>query len=146
MKKEHMGSGVGMGNHHTDAKRVFTWLWHSWLEAQRDIPLLRWVALAAFFAAGAALYLASAEGKTVLDIAVYGMITLLFVLAIPVILYLLFEVYRKHRSDAIFDSKRLADHIRKVARQEIEANEESKLALENTLMMMKPQTESRSKR
>ena len=141
-----MGYGAGMGAHHIDAKRVFTWLWHSWLEALKEIPLLRWVALAALFAAGAALYLAASEGKSILDIAVYGMITLLFVLAVPVIFYLLFEVYRKHRSDAIFDSKRLADHIRKVAKEEIEANEEAKLALENTLMMMKPHAETRSKR
>jgi hypothetical protein len=47
---------------------------------------------------------------------------ILFILAIPVIFYLLFEIYRKHRTDAIFDSKRLADLIRRISLEEIESH------------------------
>ena len=138
MRKGSMGYGAAMGAQHTKASRAFSWLWHSWMEAQSELPILRWLALAAVANAGLAAYLAVAEGNTVLDAVVYGMIALLFVMAFPVIYYLLFEVYRKHRSDAIFDSRRLTDLIRKIAREELEADAEEKMALENTLLMMRP--------
>ena len=136
MKKEAMGHGVGVGMHGTNAKRAYAWLWHSWVEAQRELPSLRWISLAAVVSALGVLYLAVSEGKTLLDMVIYGAIAFMFVMTVPAIFYLLFEIYRKHRSDAIFDSKRLAEVIRKVAREEIEANEENKLAIENTLLMM----------
>jgi uncharacterized membrane protein len=136
MKRDTMGSGAAMGLHGTSSKRVFLWLWHSWLEAQSEVASVRWLSVAALGTAAWAVYLAGAEGKTGLEIAVYGMTAALFAVAIAVIFYLLFEVYRKHRSDAIFDSKRLADLIHKLAKEEVEANEEAKLALENTILMM----------
>ncbi len=139
MKFRSMGSGAAAGIQHNDAKRVFTWLWHAWLEAQSDVPLLRWLGLAAVASAGLALYLAVAEGRTGLEMTVYAMVTLGFVLAIPVIFYLLFEVYRKHRSDAIFDSHRLAGLIPRSAREEIEARAEADLVHENRVLMMMPE-------
>jgi hypothetical protein len=135
MKRSAMGNHAATGIHPTHATRVFAWLWHAWVEAQHEIPLLRWLALSIVAAAGVAVYLAVQEGKTALDIAVYGGIVLLFALAISANLYLLFEIYRKHRSDAIFDSKRLAHLIQKIAQEEIEAHEQAKLAGENTLLM-----------
>jgi hypothetical protein len=122
MKKETMGTGAAMGVQHTDSKRVFPWLWHSWMEAQEEQPLLRWLGLGAAAAAGLAVFLAVREGGGVVDMAVDGAMAILFILAIPVIFYLLFEIYRKHRTDAIFDSKRLADLIRKISLEEIEAH------------------------
>jgi hypothetical protein len=121
MKKETMGTGAAMGVQHTDSKRVFPWLWHSWMEAQQELPVLRWLSLTALAAAALAVVLAAREGRGVLDMLVDGTMAILFILAIPVIFYLLFEIYRKHRTDAIFDSKRLADLIRKISVQEIEA-------------------------
>jgi hypothetical protein len=121
MSKETMGSGAAMGNQHTDAKRAFGWLWHSWLEAQREIPLLRWLSLAAIGLGLLFVMLAGFQGESVLEMIVYGLTALMFGLMVPIIFYLLFEVYRKHRSDAIFDSRRLADTIRKIAQEEIEA-------------------------
>lgn len=121
MKKETMGTGAAMGVQHTDSRRVFPWLWHSWMEAQQELPVLRWLSLAALAAAVLAVVLAARQGGGVLDMLVDGAMALLFILAIPVIFYLLFEIYRKHRTDAIFDSKRLADLIRKISLQEIEA-------------------------
>ncbi|HTB33318.1 MAG TPA: hypothetical protein VK842_00500 [bacterium] len=111
-----------MGVQHTDARRVFPWLWHSWMEAQRELPVLRWLSVAALAAALMAVVLAAREGGDMVDMLVDGAMAILFILAIPVIFYLLFEVYRKHRTDAIFDSKRLADLIRKISQQEIEAH------------------------
>jgi hypothetical protein len=63
------------------------------------------------------------------------MTALLFVLVVPAIQYLLFEIYRRHRSDAIFDSKRLAEHIRTVAREEIAA-EAGRQGLEDRLVFI----------
>lgn len=137
MKKFSMGQGAGAGQQGTDAKRVYAWLWHSWLEAQAEIPLLRWLGLAALLCAAAVLALAVSEGKSALESVVYAMTTLLFVMVIPAIDYLLFEVYRRHRSDAIFDSKRLADHIRAIAKEEVELNEAAKLALEGGFRPLK---------
>jgi hypothetical protein len=121
MKKDTMGTGAAMGVQHTDARRVFPWLWHSWMEAQGELPVLRWLGLAALASAALAVVLAVREGGGLVDMAVDGAMAALFILAIPVIFYLLFEIYRKHRTDAIFDSKRLADLIRKISLQEIEA-------------------------
>lgn len=122
MKKDTMGTGAAMGVQHTDSRRVFPWLWHSWMEAQEELPLLRWLGLAALAAAALAVFLAAREGGGFVDMAVDGAMAVLFILAFPVIFYLLFEIYRKHRTDAIFDSKRLADLIRKISLQEIEAH------------------------
>ncbi len=137
MKLKTMGSGAAAGITAGHANRVFTWFWHAWLEAQAEIPLLRWLALAALFAAGLAVYLAAAEGKTILDVAVYGMLALLFVLNVPVIFYLLFEVYRKHRSDAIFDSHRLTSLIRRISQEEIARNADAKTAPEDKLLLLR---------
>jgi hypothetical protein len=115
-----MGTGVGMGIHKANIKKVFGWLWHALREAQREVPLLRWLGLLALVCAGSAAFLAVSEGKTKLDMAVYGGTVLLFALDLPVIYYLLFEIYRKHRSDAIYDSRRLADLIRRIANEEME--------------------------
>jgi hypothetical protein len=138
MKFRSMGNGAAAGIQHNDAKRVFAWLWHAWLEAQSQVPLLRWLGLAAAACASLAVYLAVAEGRTGLEMTVYAMVTLLFVLAVPAIFYLLFEVYRKHRSDAIFDSHRLAGLIHRIAREEIEARAEADLAQENRVLMLLP--------
>ena len=121
MKKETMGTGAAMGVRPTDSRRVFPWLWHAWLEAQQELPVLRWLSLSALAAAVLAVVLAARQGGGFLDMLVDGAMAILFILAIPVIFYLLFEIYRKHRTDAIFDSKRLADLIRKISLQEIEA-------------------------
>lgn len=145
MKKETMGSGAAMGLHSTSAFKAYAWLWHSWLEAQRELPVLRWLSLGAAALAATALYLAVAQGDTVLTAVIDGMVAALFALLIPAIYYLLFEIYRKHRSDAIFDSKRLAHLIQRIAHQEIEASEEAKLALENTLLMLKPESSSKQR-
>lgn len=122
MKKETMGTGAGMGVQNGDSRRVFPWLWRSWLEAQKELPLLRWLGLVALGGATAAVVMAARNGGGYLDMAVYGMVAFLFVAAFPVIFYLLFEIYRKHRTDAIFDSRRLADLIRRISREEIEAH------------------------
>lgn len=121
MNKETMGNGAGLGNQHTNAKRVFGWLWHSWLEAQREVPLLRWLSLGAIGLGLLFVVLAAFEGESILEMIVYGITALMFWLMVPIIFYLLFEIYRKHRSDAIFDSRRLADTIRRIAKEEIEA-------------------------
>ena len=125
MKKDTMGSGAAMGVHNGDSKRVFAWFWRSWMEAQAEIPLLRWLGLVAVAVAVLVVVLAARQGKGFIDIAVDGATALLFILAMPVIFYLLFEIYRKHRTDAIFDSKRLADLIRRISQEEIAANESS---------------------
>jgi hypothetical protein len=138
MKNKSMGNGAAAGIHSTDARRVFAWLWHAWLEAQSEVPLLRWLGLAVLASTGLVVYFAVAEGATVLEMAIDAMVTILFALAIPTIFYLLFEVYRKHRSDAIFDSHRLAALIHRIAREEIEAQLEADLAQENRLLMMLP--------
>jgi hypothetical protein len=130
MKKETMGTGAAMGVQHTDSRRVFPWLWHAWLEAQNEQPLLRWLGLAAAAAALLAVVLAVREGGGYVDMVVDGAMAILFILAIPVIFYLLFEIYRKHRTDAIFDSKRLADLIRKISLQEIEAQRDGRRMME----------------
>jgi hypothetical protein len=131
-----MGHGAAMGiPEHTSPKRVFTWLWYAWVRAQKEVPLLRWLVVAAVAAACLVIYLAVNDGKTGLEMLVYGMVAALFIIEVPMVLYLLFEVYRKHRSDAIFDSKRLSDLIHKLAREEVEQAEEARLALENTLLM-----------
>ncbi|HXB96837.1 MAG TPA: hypothetical protein VNZ54_02215 [bacterium] len=130
MKKDTMGTGAAMGVQHTDSRRVFPWLWHSWLEAQRELPLLRWLSLAALAAAALAVVLAARQGGGILDMLVDGAMAILFILAIPVIFYLLFEIYRKHRTDAIFDSKRLADLIRKISLQEIQAHQSGLRSME----------------
>jgi|GEM_PF-4556727 hypothetical protein len=130
MKKETMGTGAAMGVQHTDARRVFPWLWHSWMEAQSELPILRWLGLGALAAAALAVFAAAREGGGWMDMAVDGAMAILFILAIPVIFYLLFEIYRKHRTDAIFDSKRLADLIRKISLQEIEAHRDGRRMME----------------
>lgn len=121
MKKFNMGLGAGSGPHGTDARRVYTWLWHAWVEAQRELPVLRVLTALAAACVAAILVLAMGEGRTYLEVAVYTLTALLFVLVVPAIQYLLFEIYRYHRSDAIFDSKRLAGHIRAIAKEEVEA-------------------------
>lgn len=131
-----MGTGVGMGIHSSNIKKVFGWLWRSWMEAQGEVPLLRWVSLAALATAGAAVYLAFSEGGSKLQIVGYVGTAVLYALEIPVIFYLLFEIYRKHRADAIFDSKRLADLIRKLALEQIEAVEEARSAAKKTFMFI----------
>ncbi|HTB21788.1 MAG TPA: hypothetical protein VK914_03685 [bacterium] len=136
MSNKSMGTGVGMGIHRSNIKKVFGWLWHSWMEAQHEVPILRWVALAAVATAAAAVYLAYSEGGTRLQLIGYMATAVLYALEIPVIFYLLFEVYRKHRTDAIFDSKRLADLIRKLAIEQIEAREEARSAIRKTFLMM----------
>ncbi|HTB21813.1 MAG TPA: hypothetical protein VK914_03810 [bacterium] len=136
MTNKSMGTGVGMGIHRTNIKKVFGWLWHSWMEAQHEVPILRWVALAALATAGAAVYLAFSEGGTRLQLVGYVATAVLYALEIPVIFYLLFEVYRKHRTDAIFDSKRLADLIRKLALEQIEAREDARNAVKKTFLIM----------
>lgn len=135
MKKDALGDGAATRIHIYNAKRVFAWLWQAWLEVLKEVPLLRWLTVAAVVLVGLAVYQAAREGKTALEMVVYGMTVLLFALAIPVILYLLFEIYRKHRSDAIFDSKRLADLIHKLAQEDIQLNEETKMVLVNTVYM-----------
>jgi len=122
MKKETMGTGAAMGVQNKDSRRVFGWLWHAWLEAQAELPMLRWLGLAACVAAVMAVVLAARQGLGALDMAIDGATAVLFILVIPVIFYLLFEIYRKHRTDAIFDSKRLADLIRKISLEEIESH------------------------
>jgi hypothetical protein len=138
VKNKSMGSGAAAGVHPTDARRVFTWLWHAWLEAQSDVPLLRWLGLAVLAAAALAIYLAATGGSGILETVIYALVAVLFVLTVPAIFYLLFEVYRKHRSDAIFDSHRLTSLIQRIAREEIEAKAEAELAQENRLLMMLP--------
>jgi len=130
MKKDTMGTGAAMGVHNRDSRRVFPWLWHSWMEAQQELPLLRWLGLAAVASAALAIFLAAREGGGYVDMAVDGAMAVLFILAIPVIFYLLFEIYRKHRTDAIFDSKRLADLIRKISLQEIQAHQSGLRSME----------------
>lgn len=122
--KDTMGSGAAMGNQHTDSKRVFAWLWSSWLEAQKEVPALRWLSLLAVALGLFCVWLAAFQGGSVLEMIVYGLTALMFGLMVPVIFYLLFEIYRKHRSDAIFDSRRLTDMIRKLAQEEIVADRE----------------------
>jgi len=136
MINKSMGKGVGMGIHSSNIKKVYGWLWHSWVEAQREVPLLRWVTLAALATAGVAVYLAFSDGGSKLQIVDYVGTAVLYALEIPVIFYLLFEVYRKHRADAIFDSRRLADLIRKLALEQIEAREEARNAVKNTFMLI----------
>jgi hypothetical protein len=133
MKKETMGTGAAMGVQNRDSRRVFTWFWHAWLEAQDELPMLRWLGLAAVAAAVLAVVLAAREGRGPLEVAVDGATAVLFILAFPVIFYLLFEIYRKHRSDSIFDSRRLADLIRKISKQEIEAH----LSLQNGMEVLR---------
>lgn len=137
MKKFNMGHGAGSGMHGTSVLRVYGWLWRSWLEALAEIPALRWLGLAALVCAALLVGLALAEGKSGLEVAIDGMIAFLFVMVFPAIHYLLFEIYRHHRSDAIFDSKRLADHIREIAKEEIESNELARSAAGSTAVLMK---------
>ena len=145
MKKELLGAGAAMGQHNTDARRVYGWLWGAWLQAQHELPVLRWLGAAVFLAGALAVSLAVASGNSPLEMAIYGMVAVLFMLVVPAILYLLFEVYRKHRSDAIFDSHRLAALIKRISREEILAQEEERLALENNLPLMKPGHDKKSR-
>lgn len=135
MTDKSMGTGVGMGIHTANIRKVYGWLWHSLREAQREVPLLRWLGLLAVVCAGAVAYLAACEGKSKLDLAVYAGTALLFALEIPVIYYLLFEIYRKHRTNAIYDSKRLADLIRKISSEEIDLRSESNLPSNGTYLV-----------
>jgi hypothetical protein len=135
MINKSMGSGVGMGIHRTNIKKVFGWLWHSWMQAQHEVPILRWVSLAALVTAGAVVYLAFSEGGSGLQILGYVGTAVLYVLEIPVIFYLLFEIYRKHRTDAIFDSRRLSDLIRKLALEQIEAREDARRVVKKTFLI-----------
>lgn len=137
MSNKTMGTGVGMGIHRANIKKVYSWLWHSWKEAQHEVPVLRWVALASVLTAGAAVGIAfTTGGATRLELIGYVATAVLYALEIPVIFYLLFEVYRKHRTDAIYDSRRLADLIRKLALEQIEAREEARSAVRKTFLMM----------
>lgn len=123
MKKFNMGHGAGSGTHGTSVLRVYGWLWHAWLEALKEVAGLRWLALAAVLCALGLMSLAVAEGKSALEICAYGGTAFGFVAALAAIQYSLFEIYRHHRSEAIFDSKRLADHIRAIVKEELEAGD-----------------------
>ena len=109
MSNKSMGTGVGMGIHRANIKKVYGWLWHSWMEARREVPVLRWVGLACVATAAAAIVTAFSGGGTRLQLVGYGVTAVLYALEIPVIFYLLFEVYRKHRTDAIFETVRSVD-------------------------------------
>lgn len=107
-----------------NVRRVFGWLWRSWLQAEREVPLLRWLALASAATASLVAYLAAKQGQGALEIAVFGLAPVLFGLILSLIIYLLFAIYSRHRSDAIFDSRRLSDLIRKLAQEEIRIHED----------------------
>lgn len=121
MNKETMGHGAAAGGQHLSVKRAYKWLWHAWLEAMAEVPLLRWLCAGAFGLLVLAVVLAARNGEAPLEMAIFGLMALLFGLMITAICYLLFEIYRRHRSDAIFDSQRLEHLIRKLAQEEIEA-------------------------
>jgi hypothetical protein len=137
MKKDTMGAHAAMGIRTANIKRVFSWLGRSLLEAQSEVPLLRWLIVAAMVIAGVVMAVAYAEGRTAVEISAYTATALLFGMLVAVIFYLLFEMYRKHRSDAIFDSRRLTDLIRKISKEEIEGHRLAEMSLENKMVMEK---------
>jgi hypothetical protein len=120
------------------SKKIFVWLWHSWVKAQREVPLLRWLALLALVVAGLVIGLASAQGETPLTMAVYGMIAFMFVVTLSAIVYLLSKVQRKQRLDSLLASKRLSNLIRKIARAELEANEKARLVRDTVSQLEAP--------
>jgi hypothetical protein len=117
--------------HPTDLKKIMAWMWHSWMEAQAEAPVLRWLGAAALALAGLAIYMAASEGESALRIAVDGAVGLSLVLLLPVIIALLFEISRKHRSDAMHDSKRLSELIRKISMEEMRALQDSNRGLDS---------------
>jgi hypothetical protein len=102
-------------------RKVYTWLWHSWLRAQYEAPVLRWLGLTAVLVAFLAAALASAQGDNLLTALVYGGTVFLFTAVISAISYLLSRTHHRHRWDSIYASKRMTDLIRKIAREEIRA-------------------------
>jgi hypothetical protein len=108
------------------SKKIFAWLWHSWVKAQKEAPLLRSLALLALVVACLVIGLAASQGETPLTMVIYGMIAYMFVATLSAIVYLLSKVQRKQRLDALLASKRLSNLIRKIAQAEIEANEKTR--------------------
>jgi hypothetical protein len=103
-------------------RKVFVWLWHSWMRAQHEAPVLRWLGLAALAMACLATGLAAAQGDNVLSSLVYGGTVFLFTAVISSISYLLSRTHHRHRWDSLYASHRMADLMRKIAREEIKAS------------------------
>jgi hypothetical protein len=116
-----MKSKTGTQTTTVPTRKVFTWLWHSWLRAQREAPVLRWLGTLAVLVAFLAVAVAVAQGDNLLTALVYGGIVFLFTAVISAISYLLSRTHHRHRWDSIYASKRMTDLIRRVAREEIKA-------------------------
>lgn len=136
MKHDPMADGAAKGMRHQHPARVFAWLWKAWLEAGAQVPLLRWLGALVIALVALAVYRAFAEGRGALECMIYGMTVLLFAMAISAIIYLLFEIYRKHRSDAIFSGHRLTELIRSISRSEIAAEADARAELGNAVFLL----------
>jgi hypothetical protein len=106
--------------------------------ARREYPVLGWLAAGAVAALGLLVWTMASQGRTTLDIVTYAMIALLFAAQVPFILYLLFEIHRRHRMQAVFDGKRLAETVRKTLRLELESLEQERLLRESNFVLLVP--------
>jgi hemerythrin superfamily protein len=86
------------------------------------VPLLRWLGILALVLTLLAAALAATGAGSALEAAFDALTAVMFALVISAILYLLFEVQRRHRADRLFSGHRLARFVRRLSREEIGAD------------------------
>lgn len=69
-------------------------LWRSWMEAHEELPLLRWLGLAAFATAELAVFLTARDDGGYVDMAAAIAVLLLLILTFPVMVNLLTDIQR----------------------------------------------------